>query len=491
MSGDWEKWKGDGSKRGRDDWEGWNGWNEGKNWKARSNWNDRDDWKRDWKQGWEEKAVKQECKVKEEPQTQFAPGTPAAAFNPGTPAAAFFNPGTPAAAFPGTPPPALGAAPGTPGLAAPGLNPGTPRVPPTPVTMPGTPGVPGTPAFGARFAGYRAGSGLATPVPVQQTPPPTSAALVSLRSAPVSRVMIQPTDLRHAPRIRNGKVLKGPSLVAKLPEPKAKVSKAKVPDFKSWKRQQSERPSATPVPLQPGAATPFEGLGMGMTPISGEVTPMLPQSAGELYGGMTPRCHTARVALRVPKVQGSAPSQGRCETCGGEAHLGLPEVGPEDVLGIVSSSPLATQWREVLLEADLEERPSLAPLRVCASLEAPPSPPLNRKIGASAEEEKAELELRVVADPLALAQRARLAIYPPWRLGPHLRFSWRLEAREETPPAAPAPELRQKPRRPRALTGIGGVSGGFGGGSDSRFREQSWQCEQHELIHMSSVQHET
>ncbi|CAJ1438586.1 unnamed protein product, partial [Effrenium voratum] len=164
-------------------------------------------------------------------------------------------------------------------------------------------------------------------------------------------------------------------------------------------------------------------------------------------------CHTARVALRVPKVQGSAPSQGRCETCGGEAHLGLPEVGPEDVLGIVSSSPLATQWREVLLEADLEERPSLAPLRVCASLE----------------EEKAELELRVVADPLALAQRARLAIYPPWRLGPHLRFSWRLEAREETPPAVPAPELRQKPRRPRALTGIGGVSGGFGGGSDSSF----------------------
>ncbi|CAJ1379877.1 unnamed protein product [Effrenium voratum] len=180
-------------------------------------------------------------------------------------------------------------------------------------------------------------------------------------------------------------------------------------------------------------------------------------------------CHTARVALRVPKVQGSAPSQGRCETCGGEAHLGLPEVGPEDVLGIVSSSPLATQWREVLLEADLEERPSLAPLRVCASLEALPSPPLNRKIGASAEEEKAELELRVVADPLALAQRARLAIYPPWRLGPHLRFSWRLEAREETPPAVPAPELRQKPRRPRALTGIGGVSGGFGGGSDSSF----------------------
>ena len=69
---------------------------------------------------------------------------------------------------------------------------------------------------------------------------------------------------------------------------------------------------------------------------------------------------------------------------------------------------------------------------------------------------------QVVADPLDLAQRSRFArasarrsrsqrgtasarrrqaIYPPWQLGPQLRFSWRLETR---PKAQRGPERRHR-----------------------------------------------
>ncbi|CAK9105342.1 unnamed protein product [Durusdinium trenchii] len=111
----------------------------------------------------------------------------------------------------------------------------------------------------------------------------------------------------------------------------------------------------------------------------------------------------------------------------------------------------------------LASEPSMSsPLGICAALCAEEM--------ETSKSRRLSLELRVVADPLALAQRARFAIYPPWQLGPDIRFSWRLEARPKAPKAycdsAPV-KVTGRPRRPRSMPGIGGVSGGFGGGSTS------------------------
>lgn len=103
-----------------------------------------------------------------------------------------------------------------------------------------------------------------------------------------------------------------------------------------------------------------------------------------------------------------------------------------------------------------------SPLRVCAAVEAEELLPGRRQ---------RRVELRLVAEPLGLAQRARLAMWPPWTLGPGLRFTWRLEGRGEEEAKR---EVKVRPRRPRSTVGIGGaksmwwqvlpgVSGGFGG----------------------------
>ncbi|CAE7424281.1 MCA1 [Symbiodinium sp. CCMP2592] len=291
--------------------------------------------------------------------------------------------------------------------------------------------------------------------------------------------------------------------------------------------------SETPVPLQPGSTTPGLPTGaltpgdvVGMTPgfAGGDVTPMLEQPGvapgmyGSLYGqdggvtppqitGMTPgfamQGHRASVVLHVkgrnagegkrrgqarwghgsnadvagaPSTAGSACSG--CSICGGSAHKHLAdclhdndsaglEVEPTGLPAVVSG------WREVpLRDGDAEEAPAvgLPPLRVCAVVCGDDGDGMCK--GSA---DRLDLELRVVADPLALAQRARFAIYPPWRLGPHLRFSWRLEKRSREEVLSPSgtgmerTHGRDPGRRPRALTGIGGVSGGFGGGTSSSF----------------------
>eukprot|EP00913_Durusdinium_trenchii_P021831 g20513.t1 len=185
-------------------------------------------------------------------------------------------------------------------------------------------------------------------------------------------------------------------------------------------------------------------------------------------------CHSAQVALRLRLRCGeaesdepvAAPLRPRCEICGAPLHRLLAQATVNDVQAYdlleVDSEPLNTHWHEVPLAKDLESEPSMSsPLGICAALCAEDGAwrafPLS-------------LELRVVADPLALAQRARFAIYPPWQLGPDIRFSWRLEARPKAPKAycdsAPV-KVTGRPRRPRSMPGIGGVSGGFGGGSTS------------------------
>ncbi|CAL1159186.1 unnamed protein product [Cladocopium goreaui] len=185
-------------------------------------------------------------------------------------------------------------------------------------------------------------------------------------------------------------------------------------------------------------------------------------------------CHTARVALRAQlrcgealggdeEVADEAQTQ-CCKICGAAWHPCLAHASDEmvqayDLLEVQHLGPLTTDWHEVPLASDLEGEPSMSsPLRICAALCA-------EEMDTS-RSRKLSLELRVVADPLDLAQRSRFAIYPPWQLGPQLRFSWRLETR---PKVEPEPTTRNsvplRLRRPRSLPGIGGVSGGFGSGS--------------------------
>eukprot|EP00434_Breviolum_minutum_P022963 symbB.v1.2.020259.t1/scaffold1696.1/size105557/1 len=199
-------------------------------------------------------------------------------------------------------------------------------------------------------------------------------------------------------------------------------------------------------------------------------------------------CHTAHVSLRARLRSGEAFDEplvvapSRCEICGSAPHPSLAHASAGEIVQAyelleVKETPLKTHWREVPLAQDLEGEPSMSsPLRICAALCAEEMDTFRSR--------KLTLELRVVADPLDLAQRSRFAracengvsmatatspcaeaIYPPWQLGPQLRFSWRLETRKVELMDQTPRRSQPRPRRPRSLHGIGGVGGGFGSGS--------------------------
>lgn len=172
------------------------------------------------------------------------------------------------------------------------------------------------------------------------------------------------------------------------------------------------------------------------------VTTTAPSTAGPAI------CHSVTVRVvgdglrfcspAVDGMAGGTGATGPCPACGG-LHMPL-----DAAMGLESAEVFAqaarhfgASWSEVALEEGAQDvsMGCTPPLRLCAT-------PLGMLPAEAASRTAClELELKVVADPLDLAQRARFSIYPPWRLGPDTRFSWRMEPRgpqEEAPPGAGA-----------------------------------------------------
>mmetsp|Transcript_48800 Transcript_48800/g.87887 ORF Transcript_48800/g.87887 Transcript_48800/m.87887 type:complete len:445 (-) Transcript_48800:83-1417(-) len=351
----WEDWKDKGDQswgnsghdwNKQDDKRSWrNDWGKDRSWDSQKR-GSNDDWHAsDSKRGrWHEDVKEEATRQPEARPGMKMPQTPVDALRAASPPIPSASPGmrapsTPAALLSGPSFQSQGgagqAAPITPsGLGVPGTPaiPGTPagRNPSTPAfRMPSTPAgaQPGTPS-GMVNRQASARSGLATPRGIGGQQVVEAAPELARPSAPTHADPRARNNLRHAPRRKSqtGAIVV-PSTPAVLPahwnKPTAGQKAVKVvqedpiPDFKKWKQmRQGNKPvleaarrkaqkeaelrsapqTDTPVPLQPGDATPgLPSLAMAVkapdygseTPVEGGgMTPMLP--AAGMNGEMTP-----------------------------------------------------------------------------------------------------------------------------------------------------------------------------------------------------------